>query len=184
VVIVLPDRTRVLRAYRPVSEELGFVDRRVIVVGIILRDAGEGPAVQQVLAPHVRPERIDLAPGEPRPRVAVTELPSPPVAATAAAFDARDDQYVQAWGRLVELRRHDEDAMWANATLALKDGTTVVARAVVHARWEPLLGTPVTAVGLAGRAAGEEPRRLSGRVAVCAGWVERCDRLRRTVAGP
>ncbi|HEY3356822.1 MAG TPA: hypothetical protein VGQ83_26460 [Polyangia bacterium] len=183
--IVLPDRTRLVRAYRPVPEELVYLDRRVIVVGRVFRDAGVGAQEQQVLAPHVRPERIELAPGEtPQPVAVPTELPSPPVVRTGPELDAHDDRWVQAFGRLTALKAHDEDPMWANATLALMDGAEVRVRTVVRSRWEPLVGSAVTVVGLAGRAPAGEARGLGGRTALCAGHLPRCDLVRRQAPGP
>jgi hypothetical protein len=183
--IVLPDRTRLVRAYRPVPEELAFVDRRVVAVGRVFRDAGAPAELQQVRAPHFRPERIALAPGEaPQPLGVPPELPAPPVVATGAELDARDDRFVQAWGRLTALTPHDEDPRWANAALALGDGAEVRVRAVARARWAPLLGGEVTVVGRAGQAEAGAPRTLAGRTTICAGHVPRCDLMRRREVGP
>lgn len=175
--IVLPDGTRLIRSYRPVPEEYGLVNRRVVAVGTVYRDAGEGPDVQQVRAPHLRPERVNLAPTEsPYSPTPPTELPPPPIVKTAREFDAQADRWVQAWGSLARVTPHQEDALWANAVVKLTDGTDVHVRAVARSRWERHLGTGVTVIGRAQPPVpGEAGRRLVDRVTVCAGHLKRCD---------
>jgi len=157
------------------------VNRRVVAVGTVFRDAGEGPEVQQVRAPHFRPERINLAPSEsPYYSSPPAELPPPPVVATAPEFDAQADRWVQAWGTLVRVTPHQEDAFWANALVKLTDGTEVSLRAVTRARWEQYVGAAVTVIGRAAPAVpGEAGRRLVDRSTVCPGHLKRCD-LERT----
>ena len=180
-VIVLPDGTRLVRSYRPVPAEFGLVNRRVVAVGTVYRDAGEDATAQQVRAPHFRPERVDLAPSEsPYSPTPPTELPAPPVVATARDFDAQADRWVQAWGTLVRVTPHQEDAMWANAVVKLTDGTEVSLRAVTRSRWERYLGAAVTVIGRAvAPVPGEAGRRLVDRATVCPGHLKRCD-LERT----
>jgi len=176
VIIVLPDGTRLIRSYRPVADEFGLVNRRVRAVGTVYRDSGEGPNVQQVVAPHFRPERIELAAGEPPLTARPTELPAPPVVTTAREFDAQGERWVQAWGTLLRVTPHQEDAMWANAVVKLTDGTEVHLRAVTRSRWERLVGHPVTVIGRAALAVpGEAGRRLADRSTVCRGYLKRCD---------
>jgi hypothetical protein len=179
--IVLPDGTRLVRSYRPVPAEFDLVNRRVVAVGTVYRDAGEGATVQQVRAPHFRPERINLAPSEsPTYATPPTELPAPPVVAAARDFDAQADRWVQAWGTLVRVTPHQEDPMWANAVVKLTDGTEVSLRAVTRSRWERYLGAAVTVIGRAVPSVpGESGRRLVDRTTVCPGHVKRCD-LERT----
>jgi hypothetical protein len=175
--IVLPDGTRLIRSYRPVAEEYGLVNRRVLAVGTVYRDAGEGQEVQQVRAPHFRPERIGLAPSEsPYYSTPPTELPPPPVVATARDFDAQADRWVQAWGTLMRVTPHQEDGLWANAVVKLTDGTEVHVRAVALSRWAPHVGQPVTMIGRAEPAVpGEAGRRLVDRATICRGHLKRCD---------
>jgi hypothetical protein len=174
--IVLPDGTRLIRSYRPVAEEYGFVNRRVLAVGTVYRDAGEGPEVQQVRAPHFRPERIDLASGEAPYPTRPTELPPPPVVATAREFDTHADRWVQAWGTLVRVTPHQEDGLWANAVVKLTDGTEVHLRAVARSRWDRHVGEAVTVIGRAeAPVPGVAGRRLVDRATVCRGHLKRCD---------
>jgi hypothetical protein len=181
VVIVLPDGTRLIRSYRPVPAEFGLVNRRVVAVGTVYRDSGEGAHVQAVGGPHFRPERVDLAPSEsPYSPNVPAELPPPPVVANAREFDALADRWVQAWGTLVRVTPHQEDPLWANAVVKLTDGTEVSLRAVTRSRWERYVGEGVTVIGRAVPAVpGEAGRRLVDRSTVCPGHVKRCD-LERT----
>jgi hypothetical protein len=175
--IVLDDRTRLLRSYRPVEKELHLVDRRVIVVGTVFRNAGQPAHHQQVMAPHVYPDSITLATGEKGIEPAPTELPAPPLVRTFEELERRDDRWVR-----LQLVLPDEEAkgegMWVSPEVRLAGDHWVALQMMAKSTWTKLRGKEVTVFGrvsLAKSKSTPDGKRVHAIVAVdvCAGPVER-----------
>lgn len=171
--IVLDDGTRFIRAYRPVAAELRLLERRVVVDGRFYPDAHQPPDVEQVMAPHVEPERIELAPGE-KPAPAAGGLPAPPLVEDAAGLRARDDRWAMVHGRLDSVTPRPGDDLWADAVLELADGAVVDVPGVSLATWERLSGAEITVVGRPRWAGAGARHRLDAESGMCEGRVPRC----------
>jgi len=191
-VIVLSDGTQLLRAYRPVPEEFGLLDRKVVVFGKATLDADQGPNVQQVMAPHVFPDKIELAAGEKAIQPVPTELPAPPKATRAEDFARYAGRYVRMVGEFKELKPLPDESFWADAIYALADGSMVQQASVAVSRFEAHVGKQVTVVARAGLVEidGERQLLLTDLTEICAGDVERCGmqtrntKAARKIGGP
>jgi hypothetical protein len=175
-VVVLADGTRLLRSYRPLPAEFGFLERRVVVIGRAWTDANQGPDVQQVMAPHVAPDSIALAPGETAWSPVPTELPPPPRVTDRAGHLRHDQRWILLVGRLERLDTKPSEAFWSDAVYRLADGSQVHHATVADSRWRPHLGKTVSVVARAGITGSAQTGRLwlTGMSAICEGVVERC----------
>ncbi len=175
-VIVLADGERLIRSYRPRPEEYRFLDKRVVIVGIARTDAGQPSNVQQVMAPHIEPETIELAPGETPWPTPPTELPSPPLVSRAQDFRGLHDRWVRIAGVLTSVTERPNDSFWSDAVYTLPDGTRVSQAGVATSRWKKHQGTEVTVVARAwiDNQDGVSRYSLTGISEICPGRVERC----------
>jgi len=191
-VIVLSDGTQLIRSYRPVPAEFGLLDRRVVVIGKATLDADQGPDVQQVMAPHVAPERIELAAGEKALDPVPARLPAPPKLTRAEDFERHAGRWVRVVATLKELTELPDEEFWVDATYELADGSQVQQLGVAAKRWRPHLGRQVSVVARAGLVEIDGQRRLllTDMSAICDGDVERCGmqaagaRPARKIGGP
>lgn len=165
----LDDGRVLVTAYRPVAEQIPFVERRVVVRG---RHYHSDPDVQALDADHFQIVEMALAPGEtPGP----VELPRPPLVRSREALERRDDRWVSLVATLSGGVPRPGDEMWWDAELALEDGARVrvmVFGGTFRAEWQPLVGGRVTVSGRA--QVGEAGPRLVGRVAICPGEAPGC----------
>lgn len=173
--IVLVDGTRVSRAYGAVADELGFGDRRVRVTGVITAGPPDSK-IQALLAPHVQPERVELAAGQTMGPSG--EIPAPPVASTTPAIAPRVDRWVQVVGTLEALKPNGATSR-ADATVRLSDGGVVRVENVVHHDWSKHAGKTVTVIGRLSMDKGAPGAFaldlvIRGKSDVCAGVVARC----------
>ncbi|MBI2392386.1 MAG: hypothetical protein HYV09_22560 [Deltaproteobacteria bacterium] len=173
--IVLADGTRVSRWYGAVADELGFADRRVRVTGVITAGPPD-TKIQALLAPHIQPERIELAPGQ--TMGPPDEIPAPPVASTTPMSAPRVDRWVQIVGTLEALKPTATTSR-ADATVKLSDGGVVRVENVVRLDWSPHVGKTVTVIGRLAMDKGAPGAFaldlvIRGKSAVCAGVVSRC----------
>jgi hypothetical protein len=173
--IVLEDGTRLLRAYRPVLEELHLDGQRVVVIGKATLDADEGPNVQQVMAPHVWPESVSLDPLESPYARGATQVRTPPTLASAKEATAHRDGWVQLCGTLASLVVDPKDSFWVGMVVTLPDGSEIETGTIARSRVEKLVGKRVSFIALVAR---EQPTTGRPRVEpthlVCEGTVERC----------
>jgi hypothetical protein len=165
----LDDGRVLVTAYRPVAEQIPFVERRVVVRG---RHYHSDPDVQSLDADHFQIVEMALAPGQaPGP----TELPRPPLVRRREALAGRDDRWVSLVATLSGGGPRPDDEMWWDAELALEDGAQVrvlVFGGTFRAEWQPLVGERVTVCGRAQVQGGR--LRLVGRVAICPGEAPGC----------
>jgi len=175
-VIVLSDGTQLIRSYRPVPAEFGLLDRKVVVFGKAYLDANQGPDVQQVMAPHVFPETIELASGEKAIEPLPPELPPPPKVTQAADFERHAGRYVRLVATFKELKPLPDESSWADAVYALADGSQVQHSGVSVNRFKPHVGKLVSVVARAGLVEidGQRELLLTDLSEICAGDVERC----------
>ncbi len=172
--VVLVDGTRVVRALRPVPEELAFDRRRVRAIGTV--SVGPPDARTQALGgPRVLAERVELRAGEAPITPTPTSVPTPPQVTTIAGFAPHLDRWVAVTGTLESLAPL-ADATRADAELRLADGGLVTVDHAVEADFRPFVGRLVTAIGRAsvtGRG-GALSVRLVGARAPCLGVAPRC----------
>lgn len=159
--LILPDGTMLIREYRPVVAELGFVDKRVVAIGTVARDADQSADVQQMLGPHFSPERIELAPGESPYPVTPTSRPPPPRVSTEEALARRRGLWVQVVGRLGSITPEPDSSSWASAEITVDGGMRVAASSVPLGIWERHRGVEITVVGKVARSG---PPVLEGAV--------------------
>lgn len=176
----LVDGTEVIRSTTAVEDELGWIERTVVVTGVV--HAGPPPgSLQAILAPHVTVERIDPADAKPAPSPSIPpEIPAPPSFASAAPLAARVDRWVQLHGALAAIVPSAADASARDAHVRLADGAVVRVERVHEPHWAKLLGGAVTVIG---RLSLDKPAAggafaldlvIRGPSAVCAGTVPRC----------
>lgn len=170
--LLLDDGTELVRSYRPVPAELGLVEKRVIAVGKVYRDAGQAPHIQQLMAPHFYPDRIEIAPGETKIDPPPTERPLPPQVTRAADLAGRKLRWVRATGT-VESLTPKGDSDWSEGKLKLASGDVIAIASVYHPHWKDLVGTEISVVAKV--LATGEPPSISVR-AHCKGRVERCSK--------
>jgi hypothetical protein len=173
--IVLADGTRLVRSYRPVGDELPFDGLPVVVVGRAYPDAHESPSVQQVMAPHVYVESLNLNPLVSPYSPGESQVRTPPTVQSAAELERLRDHWVQLFGTLLSVQAPPNDPDWATAVLALPDGSRVELPMVWAARYRPLVGQQVSLIALVDR----EPRptglpQAHPSAVLCPGRVERC----------
>jgi hypothetical protein len=168
--LLLDDGTELVRSYRPVPEELGLVEKRVIAVGKVYRDAGQAEHIQQLMAPHFYPDRIEIAPGETKIDPPPAERPLPPQITRAADLAGRRHRWVRATGT-VESLTPKGDSDWSEGKLKLASGDVIAIDNVYHRHWKELVGTEISVVAKV-LSAGEPPS-ISVRDH-CKGRVERC----------
>lgn len=168
VTVRLDDGAALLRSYRPVPDELRYLERRVLVVGVVSSGLSADPTVQQVVAPSVSPDQIQLCPGEAAAQWRGAEVPAPPRVADADALAGRAGLWVRAAGTLEAVAAPEDDPWWADARLRLADGAVVEIATVPASRWEPLEGGEVVVTGRVMDAGAGEPRvfELEGPTAV------------------
>lgn len=174
--IILPDETRLMRSYRPIPREFNFIGKKVGIVGTIYRAGGLPPDVQQVLAPHLSVEKIDMASGQRLEKSPPRKLPPPPEANSEKQLSQMNQRWVQIHGRLASLRRSSDKDNQALAIFWLKDGTRVKVTDLDYGKMNPYLGEMLTVVGKVNLNE-KGPRthfNLVGRHAICAGTVPRC----------
>lgn len=174
--LLLDDGTALVRSYRPVVDELGFVERRVIAVGKVYRDAGQADHIQQLMAPHFYPDRIELAPGEAKITPPPTERPAPAKAERVADLAGRKLRWAQVTGTL-EALTPKEDTAWSEGRLKLASGEAVALSSLYTIHWKELVGTEITVVGkviATGEKAGEAATIVERTH--CKGRVERCSK--------
>jgi hypothetical protein len=170
--LLLDDGTELIRSYRPVPAELGLVEKRVIAVGKVYRDAGQSPHIQQLMAPHFYPDRIEIAPGEAKIDPPPAERPLPPQVTRAADLAGRKHRWVRAAGS-VESLTPKGDSDWSEGRLKLASGDVISISNVYHQHWKELVGTEITVVAKVLATGESEPPSISVR-AHCKGRVERC----------
>ncbi|MBN1698244.1 MAG: hypothetical protein JW881_12080 [Spirochaetales bacterium] len=174
--IVLADGTRLIHSYRPVKELFCFINRRITVTGVVTVDSGQGPEVQQVMAPHIGIDTISLHPDEEPCGETPVRIPDLPFIEKKADIGKWHDRWVHVYGRLSGLDLRPHESLWANATLLLHDGTTLCFEWVSFSRWSPFVDSDVT-VTLLLKPEREEKGALyfrAGRTAVCSGKTARC----------
>jgi hypothetical protein len=159
----LPDGTQIARAYRPVTEELGLLEKRVVAIGKVYRDSGQGEHVQALGGPHFYPERIERAMGEPLDPAPPMKRPPPPAARTEAELRARKGLWVNVTGTLASVTPRPDGDTWGDAELGLAGGPRLRIPFVHLASWKPRVGAEVTVIGRVPRDGGAE---LEG-VALC-----------------
>ena len=172
--LVLEDGTELIRSYRPVAEELGFVEKRVIAVGTVYRDAGQADHIQQVMAPHFYPDRIELAEGETKIDPPPAERPPPARITRASDLAGRKQRWVLVTGTLEGLTPHG-NGDWSEGRLKLPSGDAIGLAHVYRPRWEELVGAEITVVAKV-LATGERPGEAASisAQAHCKGRVDRC----------
>lgn len=170
--IVLADGTRLLRSYRPIVQELGLNERQVVVIGKAYRNAHEPEYVQQVMAPHVFPDSIELEPSEP-PAPDLRDIRTPPTVSSAADLDKRLERWVQIMATVQSLGPSEAGDFWGHAVIRLSDGTDVHARTVARMRWEPMVGKVVSFMARVSRSPDGQYEAEPAAV-LCEGRVERC----------
>jgi hypothetical protein len=172
VYLVLPDGTQVIRAYRPVAEELGFVEKQVIVEGTIYRDANQPPYVSQLLAPHIMVESLQLASGETAITPTPSKRPVPPLLTKADELAARVGRWSYLFGVLSTLNL-EPDSTWARGVLTLADGTTIVLEELPSSQWKSLVGRELTVLGKLSLSS-SDGWKLGSVLARCEGKQETC----------
>jgi hypothetical protein len=172
--LLLDDGTELVRSYRPVEAELGFVEKRVVAVGTVYRDAGQAEHIQQLMAPHFYPDHIELAAGETKVEPPPAKRAPPPTIASVAELASRSRRWVQVTATLEGLTAKG-DTDWSEGRLKLANGDTIVIPTVYHRHWRELVGTEITVVGKV-IATGERPGEAAAIAdrAHCKGRVERC----------
>jgi hypothetical protein len=172
--LVLDDGTELIRSYRPVAEELGLVEKRVIAVGTVYRDAGQADHIQQVMAPHFYPDRIELAEGEAKINPPPTERPPPARITRASELVGKKQRWVLVTGTLEGLTPQG-NGDWSEGRLKLPSGDAITVAHVYRPRWEELVGAEITVVAKV-LATGERPGEAASvsAQARCKGRVERC----------
>jgi len=176
--IVLADGTRISRSYGARKEEMGFVERQVRVTGVLTAGPPD-PMMQSLMAPHIRVEKIELAPGQ--TLGPDTEIPVPPMASSSPALGARVERWVQIVGTIERLDPSTHSfAGRVDAILKLGDGTLVRVEDAVEKSYAPLRGKQVTVIGRLSMEKGTPgPYAIDlvvrGKNAVCPGVAPRCD---------
>ncbi len=179
VTVRLVDGTEVIRATSVVRDELGWVERKVLAIGVVHAGPPPGPA-QAILAPHVAPERIEAADGLPSPAAPPAEIPAPPFFSSSAPLAARVDRWAQIGGTLEAIVPHGADPGARDAHVRLGDGALLRVERVHEPDWASHLGRTVTVIG---RLKLDKPKAggafaldlvIRGPSAVCAGTVSRC----------
>lgn len=169
------DGTSWIRSYRPVQDELQYVDKRVVVRG---RPYENSPYVQSVGGTHFELEHIELAEGETARDPIPTVLPAPPPVRTATEAEARVGRWAHVLGTLTS-STPDGDGTWHEGVLTLADETEIrFMFSTLHSLGHPaeatldeVVGAEVTVLGQLSH--GDEGLRL-GATQVCLGEVERC----------
>lgn len=162
----LDDGTALLRSYRPVQAEFGFLERRVKLIGSVRSGVDADPTVQQVVAPSVTPEVIELCPGETPWDPIPEQLPVPPLVVASGALGCRAGLWVRAEGVLEAVTHKGGDPWWADARLHLSDGGVVEIPTVPTNHWEPLRGRAVVVTGRVARSPEEATFKLVGPTAL------------------
>lgn len=175
--IVLPDRTRLIRAYKPVKEEFGYINKQVMVIGMVLADDGESSHVQQVMAPHITNiESITLAPGEIPYQTIPEKIPDLPFIEKKEDLAKWENHWIHLYGRLKSVKKREDESNWANAQFWLPDGTRIIIEWVPFSRWKSFIGNSIT-ITLRLNLEKEEKGicyLTGGRTALCEGKTCRC----------
>ncbi|MBW2702328.1 MAG: hypothetical protein JRF33_16030 [Deltaproteobacteria bacterium] len=175
VVIVLDDGTRLLRAYRPIPSEFGFIDRRVHLTGRAGLDSGQDEHVQQVEAPQIlEVSQLELAPGEKALNPVPDSLPAPPRVVDAEGLALRRNLWARVVGNLALLEEKPNESFWGRAEIELEDASLLTRDPVPMSRWADLRGRQISAVGRVEET--DAGWSLVGMGAICAGDDEECGR--------
>lgn len=142
--IVLPDGTPLIRSYRPVASEFRFIGKRVIVIGTVHKDAGLPSNVQQVMAPHVYPELVRLAPGEKPTPVKEGKMPPLPFIETDEDAKRHEGKWVHVHGTLLSLEKRHEGPFGGAGIILLSDGTKISSPELSFVRANACLGSSIT----------------------------------------
>lgn len=175
--IVLADGTRISRSYGWNKDEMIFVERQVRATGVITAGPPDGH-VQALMAPHLRVDSIELAPGQTAGKP--DELPAPPLASASPAVVPRVDRWVGLVGTVDRLDPPTHGfAGRKDAVVKLSDGTLVRVEDAVEASYAPHLGKAVTVIGrLAMEKGAPGPYAIDlvihGKNQVCPGVEPRC----------
>ncbi len=168
VVIVLDDGTRLLRAYRPLPAEFGFIDSRVHLTGRAGLDSGQDEHVQQVETPQIlEVSRLELAPGEEALNPVPDSLPAPPRVVDAEGLARRQEFWARVVGVLALLESKPDESFWGRAEIKLEDDSRVTRELVPMSRWKHFRGQQISAVGRVEKT--DSGWTLVGMGAVCAG---------------
>jgi hypothetical protein len=176
-VITLDDGTDLLRSYRPVQEEFGFIGKRVVVTGTVYTDAGQPPEVQQVMSPHIYPESITLAPGEVPHDTTPDTLPTPPLVESATAVTGHQGKWVSLYATLESLSKREDETTWSDCRLRFADGSRLIVEWVSHTRLQKYIPGEITLTLRVSEVTTEDSGMkhiTAGMHAVCPGRVERC----------
>ena len=175
--VVLLDGTRLIRSYHPVKQEFGFINKQVIVTGVVLMNSGEPASVQQVMAPHLTNiESITLAPGEIPCPTTPERIPDLPFVETKEDFNKRDNHWIHLFGRLKSVTLRKDESIWANAQVDLRDGTRIILEWISYTQWKAYKDKLLT-ITLRLNVDREEEGFLylsGGRTALCEGRTSRC----------
>jgi len=172
VTILLADGDRLIRAYRPVKEELDLDGQRVVVVGRAYLDANQPAHVQQVMAPHVEVKSLSLHPMVSPYETGRTRVRTPPAVAKLADLGPLRDRWVQVFATLRGVTPNPGGGSFGTAALALSGGAIIDLKDVVLSRWSPLVGQPISTIVRV--TAPPADVALVGARKVCPGKVERC----------
>jgi hypothetical protein len=172
--LLLDDGTELVRSYRPVAAELGLVEKRVVAVGTVYRNAGQAEHIQQLMAPHFYPDHIELAEGETKIEPTPAKRPPPPKIASVADLAGRSRRWVHVTATLERLTPNGGSDR-SEGRLKLANGDTIVLPNVYHRGWQDLVGAEITVIGKV-TATGERPGEAATIVdrAHCKGRVETC----------
>ena len=165
VLLRLDDGQEWIRSYRPVTDELQFFEKRVVVRG---RTYQPSPMTQHVNGTHFELESIELAPSEVPHNPVPTTVPSPPVVKGIAAIGERDLHWVQVHGTLDSFKVDKQNTRWGDGNMTLPHGETVTLRGLSRSKTEPLIGKEVTALGRSVEG------QITGRIILCEGHVTNC----------
>jgi hypothetical protein len=169
VYIVLSDQTHLVYQYsaRHMDRaELAFVDKKVSILGKAYPNANQPPDVQQLMAPHIFPEKIELEVGETPYATAPTEIPALSIAENKAQLEARAGHWVQARGTLSNLQKSE---YWVNATLTLADNTAIQVSSLRESLAKNFDGKSVLLVGMF------VDGSFSGQIDLCDGALPSCE---------
>jgi hypothetical protein len=174
--VVLADGTRLIHSYRPVKDMFCFINKRVMVKGIVMTDAGEPPEAQQVMAPHIMIETIALAPDEEPYDTVPEKIPDLPFVEHKKNLVRWNDRWAHVYGKLIAVALRPDESVLANAILQIGDGTKLCFEWVSFSRWTGFVNKDVTVTLLLSSVKEKEGvlHMPAGRTALCPGKVPRC----------
>jgi hypothetical protein len=175
--VVLSDGTRLIRSYNPVKEEFGFINKQVILIGVVMGNSGQPASVQQVMAPHLTNiQSITLAPGETPYPAKPVKIPDLPFVETREDLKKWNNHWIHLFGRLTSITLRKDESIWADAQVDLQDGTRIILEWIPNSQWKAYRDK-LTTITLRLNLDKEEKGIFylsGGRTALCEGRTNRC----------